>query len=636
MTVSKKKSFLVIGVFCLFIESLMALDFSVRLSPFVMLPFGSETTELFSVGGGAVVNAEIDQWSILSAGPEFAFALSTLDGPSSTVQFYFGGLSLSAFYYPVSRLSLRAGASFGVYQSVWEDVSQGDLYWRTYAETGFRFSPAFSLSAMGGYIDFMSSSGSSLYTGLQLGLSARYAIDTTPSLGSISGTLEQLDPVFPLFFGMYRENSIGTLRIVNNESAEIRNVRVSFSAGNYTSSQMHCADVDFLGKRKSIDVPLFADFSLLIQNFTENGKMQGEILITYDLLGSPRSSTVTVPIDVFNRNSMRWTDFAALSSFISPNSPEVLDLSKYLVGIARDKLRTGLNRNLQFAAYLYEGLRAGGLTVSNDRTTPYTEYHLDPDRIDYVQYPFQTLAYGSGDMDDIGLLLAGMFESVGIKAALIPLPDDFIVAFSLAISAEEAAAFFNSSESFMEMEGEVWIPLSMAVFREGFVNSWYNAMTQLAPVLSGEESAEVIILRDSWQIYQPSAITGKEAQFQKPVEDAVIRAAETAMLRYITVEFGPRIKALQERIRVEGGSTALYNDLGLLYIRAGMYREAKAEYRRSAGLGSVSAMVNLGNLFMLDRNYKEALDWFGKALQVQPDSAPARAGYDKAKMELQD
>ncbi|MBN1616470.1 MAG: hypothetical protein JW875_04090, partial [Spirochaetales bacterium] len=131
MTVSKKKSFLVIGVFCLFIESLMALDFSVRLSPFVMLPFGSETTELFSVGGGAVVNAEIDQWSILSAGPEFAFALSTLDGPSSTVQFYFGGLSLSAFYYPVSRLYLRAGASFGVYQSVWEDVSQGDLYWRT-------------------------------------------------------------------------------------------------------------------------------------------------------------------------------------------------------------------------------------------------------------------------------------------------------------------------------------------------------------------------------------------------------------------------------------------------------------------------------------------------------------------------
>ncbi len=100
-----------------------------------------------------------------------------------------------------------------------------------------------------------------LYAGILAGLSGHIALDTKPSEGSITVSLEQPDPVFPLFAGMHRENGIGTLSIMNNESAEIRIVTVNFTAGNYSASLMNCGTVEVLRKRKSVDIPLYADFA---------------------------------------------------------------------------------------------------------------------------------------------------------------------------------------------------------------------------------------------------------------------------------------------------------------------------------------------------------------------------------------
>ena len=106
------------------------------------------------------------------------------------------------------------------------------------------------------------------------------------------------------------------------------------------------------------------------------------------------------------------------------------------------------------------------------------------------------------------------------------------------------------------------------------------------------------------------------------------------MMRYITAEFGPRIKQVQNRIRAEGGSVARYNELGLLFVRAGLYAEAKAEFTRSAGMGSATAMINLGNIAMLERDYTAALDWFSQADAAEPGNRAAKSGMERARVEL--
>ena len=100
---------------------------------------------------------------------------------------------------------------------------------------------------------------------------------------------------------------------------------------------------------------------------------------------------------------------------------------------------------------------------------------------------------------------------------------------------------------------------------------------------------EVIILQEAWRTYPAATITGSEAQFAKPDQAAVARAVDTDLMRYISNEFGPKIRAIQDDVKAKGsGTAAQYNSLGLLYIRAGMYEESKAEYQKSAALGSVS------------------------------------------------
>jgi len=614
-----------------------SLDFNIRVTPELCIPFGTAATPYYSIGGGATLNTDLELFQFVYVGPEFGYFNIPLLNTGTAIQFIDAGIGAGVYYYPASRIKVQGGLVAGIYEAIHDgETSPTWLWWKVRADAGFRFSPTFVLSGGVGYTNY-SGGSEPMYTGLTVGASAQLSFDTVAvAAGNVDVKLDQGEPVFPLFYGIYKQNSIGTLKITNNESAEIRNVSVSFRAGNYTSSLMSCGRADLLKKRGSVELPLYADFADTILNFTENGKIPGELIIDYELLGATRSISKTLVVPVYNRNIVRWTDTSVLASFISPNAPEVLDYSKFVVGIARDKLRTGLNRNMQFAMYLFEGLKVGGLSNSNDDTTPYKKYHLDPDLLDYIQYPFQTLAYHSGDYDDLGILYSAALESVGIRTAIIPLKNEFVVAFSLGITAADAENLFSGSGNLLTIADEIWIPVSFSVLREGFINSWYNAMNVLNEAFAAEENVDFIILQEAWSTYPPASIKGSEASFQKPAEDSVVRAVEADLMRYISAEFGPKILEVRENIRTSGGSAQLYNQLGLLYVRAGMYNEAKTEYRKAAEMDSASAMVNLGNIAILQQDYRTAKTWFGKALEIQPENNNAAKGLERALTELEE
>ncbi|MDR1933226.1 MAG: hypothetical protein LBQ57_10450 [Spirochaetales bacterium] len=621
-----------------------SLDFGIQARPFVLFPYGADAPDLFETGYGGDLLFDIDISSLFLNPLPFGYFLGIQAGfntipkknTGTSMQVYNLGLGAGLFYYPLSRLSLRLGGAYGLYEAMNAGKTHISTWWELGAEAGFRFSPTFTLSAGAGYRLYNYASGESLYTGLFAGLSARIQLETDASQGNVQSRLDQQDPVFPVFLGLYKQNPIGALHITNTESAEIRNVTVSFRAGNYTASQFICGTIPTLEKRRSAELPLYADFSALLFNFSENGRISGELSIRYEILGAVKEAVQNVVVSIYNRNSFRWNDPSALAVFVSPTAPEVLDFSKYIIGLARNNLRTGLNQNMQFAIHLFEGLRVGGIRASGDDQTPYISYHKDASLVDYIQFPFQTLAYGSGDMDDLGLLYAAALESAGIKTALIPLEDDFLVAFSLGISESGAAALFTNMDNVLVLDDEVWLPVSFASFREGFVNCWYAGMNRLNAAIAAGADIGIVLLRDAWASYPPAAITSQEAQFAKPAEVLVTRAVETDMMRYISAEFGPRILELRQQLRVQGESAALYNQLGLLYVRSGMYAEAKTEYQRAAALGSVPAMVNLGNIFSLERNFTAAESWYSRALQADPSNSAAASGLNRIITERQE
>lgn len=612
-------------IFILSLPFAGALEYSVRVTPLVTIPVGSAVTPYFSAGGGAALNPSVELLDLISVGPELGFYITPLMNAGSYPSIVAGGIASGIQFYPLSRLRTHLGVSGGVYEVTHGDYSYSDLWWKVYGDAGIRLSPTLTLGAGAGFVRFAASEAP-LYDGVLLGIGLQHSFSSRRGDGNVTAVLEQYEPLFPLLYRVYSTTSIGTATVRNEESAEVRNLSLHFRAENYTAALIPTGAAPRLRRNESITFPVHAEFSERLQDFTEDGVIRGELVIRYELLGMERVAHQTVTLSVYNRNSVRWSDPAVLASFISPNSPEVLDYSRYIVGFARNHLRSGLNQNMQFAMFLLEGLTVGGMRHSNDDTTPYRIYRNNPERLDYIQYPFETLSYRMGDYDDLGILYAAVLESVGIRTAMIPLADDFIVAFSLDIDGRQAEALFSDTDRLLTIDNEIWMPLSFSAMREGFVNSWAAAIGSLDTAIARGENVELVVTKDAWVDYPPSGIRGRQVEFPKPSEVAVERAVELNMLRYIATQFGPRIREIERRIQTSGGSVSLHNQLGLLYVRAGLYDDARSQLLEATAMGSVTAMVNLGNIDLLERNYDAARTWFERVLDRQPNNGTALNG----------
>lgn len=612
----------------------------------MVFPFLTEGNQKYeTLGYGGMLDTGVTLFNYLNLGTSagfYAVPKQSSDKFGSTqaknVFFVPFGLKAGGTYYPFSRIELRGALSAGASIAISGDALHYQPWYKAEAIVGFRINPSFSVGLSASWLDYQFDSwfGNSLMQGLTAGLSLTYRLDTKKSSGSVSATAEFDDNVFPVLYTIYKEESFGTVYVSNDETAEIRNVRVSLRSDGYTASEIECGVIPTLPKHATQSLPLIADFSEAILNFTENGQIPAEVVIEYDLLGQKRTAVSQIIIPVYNRNQMRWADPAVLASYVSTSSQEVLEFSKYLVGVSRRYLRTGLNRNMQFAMYVFEGMRLAGIQLDSEPATPYDSYHLDASILDYIQYPYQTMLYKSGDKDDLGVLFMSLLQSVGIKSSFIATADDFIVIFNTEIKAERAGNFFNSDERYVVLDEEnVWLPLSMKSLSEGFINSWYKAVEEINYATENEEDYYFVDIADAWTMYPPAGFTSSENVALEASEKTVSDAVETAIVRYITAEFGPQIAEVQKKIVEEGASVQLYNQLGMLYVRAGMYSSAIPVYQLAAKMGSIPAMNNLGNIASLQKNYQEALVWYKKVLELDPENATAKANLNRIESELE-
>ena len=71
-------------------------------------------------------------------------------------------------------------------------------------------------------------------------------------------------------------------------------------------------------------------------------------------------------------------------------------------------------------------------------------------------------------------------------------------------------------------------------------------------------------------------------------------------------------------------------------VRSGKYREAKVEFYKAIAAGSVSAMNNLANLLLMEKDYDGATAMFKKALQKDPENKIALKGLESTKEKLEE
>lgn len=612
---------------------LTALDFSLRPRGFVFIPMGSGTESadgnaLYGVGGGGDIGLEADLSSIwptpfglgYTLGIEGGLVFSKVQGddPKNLSMLSAGG-GLGVYFFPMSRLLTRIDGSMGVYQPGFDgDSGYSGMVIRAGGELGFRFTPSFTLSANMGWKQYMADKGvfnSGLYAGLSAGITFQTGGGT--SREGIGASLDQWEPVYPALMLLYQTNALGDLVIRNNENAEIRDVRISFRASGYTASEFPCGEVSIIPRGRSTQMPLLADFSSDILRFTDKGRIIGELVIRYRFLGQERESVRTIITEVHNRNTITEGDTAALAAFISPTSPDTLDFAKYIAGLVRAGRRTGHNENFQYAVWLMEGLRASGIRLGET-------YGMENE----AQFPAETLSYGTGSNRDLALLCASCLEGVGIPSALIQTDDDFLAAVSLGINQSAAETLFNGSDKILVINDEVWLPLSMNNFNDGFISAWTQGAAVLDQTFAAGGEIDFVMMEEAWSIYPPAPLPEQGGRSIRTNTEALSAEVNSAMNSYIGQELQPIARQIQTQIN-SNPSMALYNRLGIILARANRTAEAKAAYERAAGMGSIPAMTNRGNLALLEKDYTTAERWFRQALAQNNQNTAALRGLER-------
>ena len=628
-----KKSFLVCLASCLLVAEAFSLDFAFRISPNMLFP----SEENLGKGFGGMVNADLDLFNFITIGLEGGYASIKEESLDKNYSIFMGGASAGLYYYPFSRLYLSANASYGVHSTSIDAPSvKGSgrgSYWRGYGEMGFRFTPGLLLLASAGY-DSFSMGDSSLFSTPFAGLGAKFNFSTrsTSSSDNFWVSFDQDSQLYPAYSTMYKQVPLGYATIRNVSSAEVRDVHIAFRAGKYTSAEKECAVFSRLNSYKGVEIPIYADFGPEILRYTENGKINGELVISYSFLGKKMTEVQNILLDVCHRNSFLWNDPAALSCFIDNGAPEILEAAKYIAGAEILNLKPGMNSPFQYAAAIMEGLRLAGIVYSEDTVSPYKQYRNSMD-VDSVQYPLQTLALLSGDYDDLGILVCSCLESFGIGTGFIALEDDFIVLVDTGIAPSKKKNQFTGSDVISD-ENTSWLGLSMANFGKGFTQARLAAAKKLKSVQKDYEAIgdfnetgevtelpyEIVDVHAAWAYYPPVTFSGYRGSYKNPGKDSIIKAVNEATSYYINNDLTELIK----KFRSSGDTKKLADT----YVRAGMYNEALAEYSK---LSTLSAMNNMGMVYSAQKAYKSALGMYNKVLAKDPDNRSALAGSKKIK-----
>ncbi|MBU0926604.1 MAG: tetratricopeptide repeat protein [Spirochaetes bacterium] len=617
-----------------------AQDVRIRVAPDILIPIADSDT--FGLGGGGSFVMDMDVLGFMAPylGADIRYVSPASSDSSGSLMLASGGLGLGVFAFPLPRIKIGASGGSGIYVGSYTDPSgdpqmSGNVFWKAGAELGYRVSPSFTISAGASYIDLLNKVEGlvgSFYKGVSVSLVADIGLGSKNSEGRAALQSSESTPVYPIVAFDYAKGPFGAVSIRNAETAEIRDVEIWFRAEGYTAGPVLCAKVPYLGKGGVTSAPLLADFSDQVMSVTENVKVRGEVQISYTLLGEPRTAKAETTISIMHRNALTWADPKILASFVSPNDPAVLDSSKFLAGVIRSKARMELDSNLQYALGIFEGLRLTGIAWTADPQTPYARMRSAPTEVDYVQYPYQTIAYRGGDSDDIAALYAAELESVGVPAALLPLDAEVLVAFKMTGAEAATKSSFSDSGDFIFVDGEAWAPVKVSALREGFLRAWSEGAALVKSTPNARE--RFYKLADAWRRYPPAGVPGITAATKKPSEDQVRAAFDNAVSLVVAKEVTPRAERMKLSFGPDGGTGRQRNSLGVLYARYGMYAQALAEFQAAARLGHESAAVNIGNVAFLTGDYKTAAAWFEKATADRPEDVAAIIGLARSLYEL--
>ncbi len=385
-----------------------------------------------------------------------------------------------------------------------------------------------------------------------------------------------------------------------------------------------CLSVDRLEPGQSVQVPLFALFNDSILGVTEATKVSGQLLVEYGG-GAPQTQSITVL--VYDRNALTWADDRMAAAFVSSKDPWVLDLTGNIMASVMDERNPELPGNLQTAIAIHEGLKAYGLSYMQSPNRPFASAVTDKATVDSLKYPRQTLGFRAGDCADLSVLYASCFEAAGIETAFITVPGHIFIAADLGLTPSQAVKRGMRLDDLIVQGEKVWLPVETTMRSAGFGEAWKKAASQWRDAAASGMS-EIYPIREAWTLFPPVGLPADGSSVVLPSSATVSGEFKTELAGAVNAELSARLALLGE------SSVKDSNDRGVLYAKYGFYDDARRYFLTASQKGSVSALVNLGNIAMFESDADSAYRYYLQAADRLPRNARLKVNFAKAAASL--
>ena len=531
----------------------------------------------------------------------------------------YAGATAGLQYHIRPRMRIAAAGGGGLYLGVFDGETGPGLYLAAGAQATYQFTPSLSLGLGGGYQNCLARPYA-LFQGFSINFVSRFHLGQGSRKPQLQIQQAEIEPIFPVLYKYYDDHPVGRITLVNEEKGTIEDVEITFFISQYMEKPKTCTVLTGLRSGEQSDVNLFALFNERVLEITEGTKVPAEVTVSYNYLDSEFVKQETYTARVYDRNAVTWDDDRKAAAFISAKDPAVLKFSKSVAGAVRDTHRRGVNETFRVALGLFQGLGAHGLSYVVDPKTPYAEFSRNALALDYLQFPRHTLEYSAGDCDDLSILYNALAESVGIETAFITVPGHIYAAVSLGMDREQAKRLFGQSEDIIILEGRTWLPLETTLVDQGFIKAWRSGARQWREHADSGE-AKLYPVHEAWELYEPVGMIGADPGIRFPEKNRLVDSYNAEMDRFVEQQIAPEVTRLQAHIR-QGGSSRIVNSLGVLYARYGLLDKAGEQFLSILNREEyVPAMINLGNLYLLENDYGSALELFEKAEDREPENA---------------
>ena len=448
-----------------------------------------------------------------------------------------------------------------------------------------------------------------LIFGIGFTASYRFGQDPDAPAALIRAVRFETPAVPALFAAMqswYTRHPAGTVTITNTEKTPLAELKVSFFQAGYMDAPTPCPTSPELAPGESREVPLLASFNQEVFRTEGVTPLTGEIAVAYKLRGRAVEQKQAVSYDLQDKSAISWDDDRKAAAFVTPADSALRNYASFIRLACKEQAVAGVNEPLQFAIQAFRALGVLGVMYQADPALPFTTAKGNPEMVDSVSLPRDTLKRVTGDCDDLTVLYCSLLETVGIETGFITVPGHIYAAFNTRLPSQDYRRLHPDRALSLTLDGELWVPVEITMIgKSGFLEAWRKAAEEWNGLEGSPEQRRLYRTREAQQLYRPVGLREIDLGLQYGRSEEIGRAFGEDLDRLVETAVAEYADAARKSGRKED-----WNRLGAAYGRYARYPQAETAFRMALRVDPVyrSAAINLGSVQLLKGDCQGAID----------------------------